>query len=698
MQRRFFFIAIALLGAFSISTRLSAGVLIRFDESLKGAGTSARVTLLKEGAQRIRSFTNIGWESWAPPSGTSDAAFAASLKMRPGIKNISLPTRITLFDTFPDDPEFLTWQWALYYADHPEFDIDAPRAWDITTGTAEIIVAVIDSGIDSTHPDLTPNLWHNPAEIPDNGIDDDKNGFIDDAIGWDFINDDNLPDDALGHGTHVSGIIGARGNNGIGVSGVCWRINIMPLKVFQERETTDEVIVAAFDYVLGQEVNVINASWGGTIPSPPIKDAIRECNRRGILFVAAAGNDLVNTVEHPIYPACHNLPNIISVAASTLSGTKAHYSNFGPLVSVCAPGSSIYSTLPAPQLYGNNSGTSMAAPHVTGTAALLLSADPYLSPEEIRNRVIGSAQPVEILETVSLSGGLLNAGNLFSDDGSPPAPITDLCVTAIGLTTATLQFSLPADDEPDDKVKTIEVRRAAFYITPQNWWDAHPIGALIETGKPGETRIVQVSALSPGMPYFFAARSLDEGGNPSPLSNIASARTLPAHTIYYEDFEDGAPDWNISTSDWDIPTSPDAALSGKRLLAHHEKPHSPLDNDAAISPWIDLASDSEPYLAWSQEYEFFGFQRFTNQGHIEVQAEGESQWEEVGRLTMFHAPWHTQTIYLGKWRGRRIRFRFNYYHFFNTEEHPEILGWRIDDVKILDAGKPSPQPALFFLY
>ena len=669
----------------------NAAVLVKLEPAGEGKGAEARALLMRKGAARVRSFSHIGWESWSPPKGMSDETFADAIAHLPGVKKVQKPVRIQLYDVFPNDPAFFKWQWALYNENKPEYDIDAPAAWDIATGSPDIIVAVIDTGIDPAHPDLIPNIWTNQLEIPNNDTDDDGNGFIDDDMGWDFANNNNLPYDNLGHGTHVSGIIGAAGNNGIGICGVNWNVSLLTIKTFEGREATDEQILPAFDYILGlgQKVHVINASWGGSTPSLAMRDAIAECGRRGILLVAAAGNEKVNTTENPMYPGAFDLPNIITVGGSTKDGFKYTNTNFGPFVHICAPGDMIYSAYPQPTLYGILSGTSMAAPHVAGAAALLLSERGSLSPEYMRNLFIGSAKPVAYLSDISLSQGLLNLPALFAEDGSPPQPAANARIDGVGLTTATLSFELPLDDAPDELARIVEWRYSTAPISEENWWNAVRIPAILPQGAPqGRWQTINADRLAPDTLYYFAARSLDEGGNVSPVSIPLTARTAPAELIWLEDFENGAPDWQLMPGFWDVATSPSLAANGSRFLFHPERMGEyPLIDDA-VSPLIDLTVCAAPYLFFRHQNEFFGFQRLTNEGLVEVRTEGAANWESIASYKMFYYPWRTDCLSLGKWRGRRIHVRFRFRHVFSSGDLKDEIGWWIDDVRILDA-RPS---------
>lgn len=271
---------------------------------------------------------------------------------------------------FPNDPDFDQ----LWYLDNIGqningttgtlgADISVLSAWDVETGSHDIVIAVIDSGVAFDHPDLSNNIWSNPGEIPDNGIDDDGNGYVDDIHGWDFVNQDNNPSDYSkdlygdGHGTHVAGIIAAEGDNLIGTVGVMWHAKIMPLQIFDLFEdspfnATTINIIRAVEYATDNGADIINCSFGGPSFSVFQKSIYERADENKILIVAAAGNDGQNNDSFPTYPAGYDLENIIAVAATDDSDDLASYSNFGKVsVDVAAPGgnssiSNIYSTTP----------------------------------------------------------------------------------------------------------------------------------------------------------------------------------------------------------------------------------------------------------------------------------------------------------------------------------------------------------------
>ena len=293
----------------------------------------------------------------------------------------------------------------------PDADIDAPEAWAISTGSHSIVVAVIDTGVLYTHSDLSSNIWNNTGEIPDNGIDDDGNGYIDDVRGWDFVNRDNDPIDDKDHGTHVSGTIGAVGNNTIGVAGLNWQVKIMPLKVFDRMgygSTSDAIL--AVEYANAKGASVISNSWGGPDYSQALKDAI---DASPAIVVCAAGNgnghNNDNFDNNSVYPASYSSANIISVAATDHNDTLALYSNIGlSSVDLAAPGTSIWSTYYDGN-YASMTGTSMATPHVSGVAALVKAVNPSLTSTQIKNIILSTVDVKSSLSGKVASGGRLNA-------------------------------------------------------------------------------------------------------------------------------------------------------------------------------------------------------------------------------------------------------------------------------------------------
>ncbi len=329
--------------------------------------------------------------------------------------------------TFPNDPKFAD-QWGLSNTGQTGgvsgADIKALKGWEIAKGSDTIVVAVLDTGVDYTHPDLAGNIWVNPGEIPNNGIDDDGNGYVDDVYGYDFINNDNDPMDDNGHGTHCAGIIGAIGNNGIGVAGVTWKVKIMPLKFLRADGTGDTAAsLNAIAYARRMGADIISCSWGGKAKSQALGDAIASTNA---LFPCAAGNEGSDNDKTPHYPSGFDLPQIISVAASDAKDGIPAFSNYGATkVDVAAPGDWIMSTYPTSlgHQYVKMKGTSMATPYVSGLAALLLAKEPSLTPAKLKARIMDTVDKLPAFAGKTVSGGRINVYKALGGGGSTPGVI-----------------------------------------------------------------------------------------------------------------------------------------------------------------------------------------------------------------------------------------------------------------------------------
>ena len=343
------------------------------------------------------------------------------------------PNYVVRSDITPNDTQFSS-LWGM-------LSIQAPSAWDVTTGSPNITVAVIDTGIEYTHPDLSENIATNAGEIPSNGIDDDRNGFIDDYYGYDFINNDGNPMDDHYHGTHCAGTVGARGNNARGVAGVAWNVKLMPVKVLSSTGSGSYAsVIGGINYAVKRGVKVLSMSLSGSAYSQALEDAIINARNNGVLIVAAAGNSALNTDIYPAYPAASTQDNVLSVAATASGDVLASFSNWGPTsVDVAAPGADILSTYLGGQ-YAWASGTSMATPHVAGMAAMVLSVNPTLSYGQVKSILLGTVDPIGSLSGKMVSGGRVNLKNAVARALQPnttPTAAPSLTATATATSTRT---------------------------------------------------------------------------------------------------------------------------------------------------------------------------------------------------------------------------------------------------------------------
>jgi subtilisin family serine protease len=467
------------------------------------------------------------------------------------------PNYVRRINKLPNDPRFSE-LWGLKNTGQTDSsgvkgivgdDIDAELAWNTTTGSRSVVVGVIDEGIDINHQDLKDNIWQNPAEIPGNGVDDDGNGYIDDVNGWDFNHDDktvfdgsgNYPtDETDAHGTHVAGTIGATGDNSTGVVGVNWQVSLMSLKILGPNGGSSAMAISAYNYAAkmrelwdtsggtkGANIRVLNNSYGGYGRSQAEEDAIRALGNKGILFVVSAGNEASYNDFIPVYPSSYRATNLISVAASDRKDLRAIFTNTGSgSVHVAAPGVGILSTTPN-NTYDVFSGSSMAAPHVSGAAALVCAAYPTVSLRRLRAALLYSGDAPDFdFSTRIQSGRRLNAAqalvNANSTDTTSPGPLGSVkSNTSWSSRRVEIDWTVPGDDGITNKAAAYEARFSETDISdPAAFELAKPIGVGVVPTNPGTLQSLITSIPWQHTTGFIAIRAVDEVGNAGPIFSL----------------------------------------------------------------------------------------------------------------------------------------------------------------------------------
>lgn len=630
------------------------------------------------------------------------------------------PNYIVRADNIPNDPSFSN-LWAMNNTGQTggtaDADIDATEAWDMQTGngsTSGQVVGVIDSGIDYNHPDLSQNIWTNPGEIPGNGVDDDGNGYVDDIRGWDFYNNDNNPMDDNGHGTHVSGTIGALGNNGVGVAGVNWSVKMAALKFLNSSGSGSTAgAISALNYANAMGFKITSNSWGGGGYSQALYDAISAANTAGNLFVAAAGNDGKNTDGSPSYPASYDLPNIISVAATDHKDNLASFSNYGAnSVDIGAPGVNIYSTLPGNN-YGSKNGTSMATPHISGAAALVWAQFPGVNASAVNARILNGADLVPSLAGKTVTGGRLNVYNAIEPDSIPPSAISNLSSVSAGYNSVTLGWTAKGDDGDIGKASAYDIRYSTTSINDLNWDYAIKAAGEPKPQAAGSSETFKVAGLAAGSAYYFAIKSIDNVANVSALSNIAFATTAIAAVAFSDNMESGQNGWTHGGSgdNWALgtPTSgPGYSYSGVNVWATNLSGNYGTNNMNAwlASPSFSLAGFTASQVDFQH---YYSTEPYYDGGIVEVSSNGGVSWTEIypidgypedalssgnplGAVPAFSGAsgsgWRPASFNLSAYDGAanlKIRFRFG--TDYSVTNYP---GWYIDDFAVYGTAAPVP--------
>ena len=449
----------------AFAPHVAGEILVRFEPHIEAAAREA--TLHGVSVDRIEALGSTG-VFCVHLAGISTATAVAQLAARPGVAyvepNFVLAVEPVEPAAIPNDPMFAQ-QWALDNTGQtggtPGADVDAVRAWDLATGNDGVVVALIDTGLDFAHPDLAPQAWTNPGEIPANGIDDDANGFIDDVRGWDFVNGDADPADDQGHGTFLAGSMGAVGNNAVGITGVAWTLRIAPVKSLNASGsgTTAQAILAV-DYATRIGADVILAGWGGGAFSQALHDVIAAAGVAGIPFVTPAGASGGNIDVSPVYPASYALANVLAVAATDANDGLASFSSWGPMtVDLGAPGVGIVTTVLGGS-YATISGTATAAAHVAGGLALLADRFPSLDGAAAVEHLVAHVDVVPALVGRVRSDGRLN---VYLPLATSPTDAAEIGAPALrawwipsGGKMARIGFTLPSDH--DVRLEIFDVR------------------------------------------------------------------------------------------------------------------------------------------------------------------------------------------------------------------------------------------------
>lgn len=506
-------------------------VLVRWKPAVKGAAHAEAMAPL--GASVLATFDLIGVERLSVPAMSVPEA-VARLTSDPRVEYAE-PDYLWSIERAPNDPRYPE-QYGVHNTGQTGglagADIGAEAVWDRFTGDPQLLIADLDTGAEYDHPDLEANIWTNPGELAGNGIDDDQNGYVDDVHGYDFFNHDGDPRDDNGHGTHTAGTIAAVGNNNEGVSGVVWRGRLMILKFLGASGSgPTSAAVEALLYSIRMGVRITNNSWNGGFYSRALEDAVIAAGDAGQLFVAAAGNARTNNDATPSYPAALSEDCVLTVAATDNADQLAGFSNYGATtVDLAAPGVDILSTVPG-RAYRQLSGTSMAAPHVTGAAALLLGRFPSMAAAEVKSRLIRFVDVRVGLVGRCVSGGRLNLALAAADPDSIAAgSISDLRVVAPGSNSVDLAWTATGDDGTTGTATTYELRFSTTAFTAAEFADA----TLASAPRPrpsGSAETFRVRGLASGTTYWLALRARDEFGNAGGVSGVVSFTTLPPPDI-----------------------------------------------------------------------------------------------------------------------------------------------------------------------
>jgi subtilisin family serine protease len=530
-------------------------------------------------------------------------------------------------------------------------DISAKEAWAITQGDSSPngpLIAVIDTGIDYTHPDLADNMWTNPGEIPNDGIDNDGNGVVDDVYGFNAFDQNGDPMDGHSHGTHCAGTIGAVGNNGQGVVGVSPEARLMAVKIFSDKgESTSASVLRGLLYANKMGADITSNSWGGGPPSEAVKEAFASSQA---LHVVAAGNDKMDndTVDH--YPANYEVENMIVVAATDRRDRRASFSQWGATkVDLSAPGKDIWSTVPRGS-YASYSGTSMATPHVSGVAALIASAHPEADATEIKDRLIYGSDLVSQLTDISVSDGRVNAASSLEDDLLSPGVPQQVKVDRVSYRGTSLSWLTPPEDgEQGGKASKVEVRMSPIPITEENFRETSPF--LSSQGQVRQRQhftVLQEPSLQEREVYL-SVQAVDNVGNRSPLVSTSKV-TIPAARLLLEESFGGQR--TSFQSEGSFRSRKDSE-KGRVFTSAPPRGGKAETNSFLTSPRLDLRNQQDPFLSFDMNADL----AVANSAELEITTDGR-RWKRLERLENSDG-WSHQGVDLSDYQGKTVQLRFS---------------------------------------
>jgi subtilisin family serine protease len=579
-------------------------------------------------------------------------------------------------------------------------DIDWPEAWERINASAvfgsDVVVAVIDTGVDYTHPDLDGVIWTNPGEIPNNNIDDDLNGFIDDIHGYDFFGNGTTPDPdpmdepAQGgdHGTHVSGTIASEINNNEGTTGIASHVRIMALRFLGPDGGTTADAIKCINYAVDNGAQVLNNSWGGGAFDPLLFVAIQASNTAGTAFIAAAGNDGLDTDIIDSYPAGYEVANVVSVAASDRRDGLTSFSNWGrTTVDIAAPGEEIASTVPAPDSYLYMSGTSMATPHVSGAVALALVTGQANTAAEAIDLMYRTAEPIPAAACRTVTGTRLNIANLVArglgGDTTAPAAPTSLALLRVGPDNALLQLTAPGDDVNSGQANRYEVH----FAPTASWTNFAAAPAACGYFRPsvaGASDVLTLTELQGSTAYTAQLRAIDEAGNLGGLSNLVTFTTTATLPVpLWNDVEgDTSAFTSTSGQQWGIVQAPTPSPTHAFADGPIDSPYINNANSALFSPSVSLPAATKIKLSFDQA---FITEETIDLVTIGVAQDGSATYTALAAQSGSNAGWRNFEASLDAYAGHSIKLRFlltsNSFNF----TPPEGLiweGWSVDNIKI----------------